>query len=177
MTAREFAFYPPEGAHWCSRADYGHMLDVVRAHRARRILEFGPGTSTLALIEGGAQHIDCCEDDPEWYAVWVERLQARFPDVVHMRAYTWRPILHIEGVNGNRYDLAVIDGPHSTERRAAPLVYSLINCDRVLVALEEQSEPGHFRPVVERYARTFRRSVDIVQTGPLAGAYALIGPP
>ena len=50
---REFRLYPRE-EHFCSFADYGAILDTVRRLDAKRVLEFGPGHSTLALVEGGA---------------------------------------------------------------------------------------------------------------------------
>lgn len=176
MTERTFALYPRE-EHFCSFADYGAILDTVARLGARRVLEFGPGRSTLAIIEGGATHIDTVEDDPAWFTVWDNRLQRRFPDVVHLRAYHWQDPLRILGVDGETYDLGIVDGPLRTELRPIAIRYALARCRRVLVPLEE-TEPGHvfLRPIVERLAADQGRTLHITPTGPLAGAYALVGP-
>ena len=166
----------PDDAHWCSRADYAAILETAKRVGAKRVLEFGPGTSTLALIEAGAEHIDACEDDEHWYGVYAERLERVYP-VVHMRRYEWAPVLKIQGVNNRRYDLAVIDGPAETRKRGASIVYALAHAGWVLVALEEHDCEPYLRRVVEGFARLFARPLEIWQTGPLAGSYALMGPP
>lgn len=174
------SLYPAEGAHWWSEADYNHVREVTRRLAAKRVLEFGPGTSTLSLVDGGAQHIDACEDDPHWFEVHTERLAVRYPDIIHMRPYRWRPVPCILGVDGQRYDLGLIDGPAMTEHRAAVMVYAMAHCQRVLVPLEETPEEtgqGFMRGIVHRFARLFGRSVEVTDTGPLAGSFALIGPP
>lgn len=176
--ARAFRLYP-EAQHWWSLADYGAVLDVVERLKARSVLEFGPGSSTLALIEGGATWIDTCEDDPHYFTVYRERLERRFTGV-HVRPYRWRPLPSIIGVDAMRYDLGLIDGPKETERRPAVLVYAIERCARVLVPLEETPEltgRGFMRASVERFAKFFMRPVEWIEgTGPLAGAFALIGP-
>lgn len=176
MTDRAFRLYPRE-EHFCSFADYGAILDTVERVGAKRVLEFGPGHSTLALIEGGATHIDCVEDDPAWFTVWRARLAAKYPGVVHLRPYVWRDPPRILGVDGESYDLGLIDGPQNTELRPIAIKYCLARCRRVLVPLEEMEiGSGHLRPFVERIAAEAGRPLHIAPTGPLAGAFALIGP-
>lgn len=174
------SLYPEDGAHWWSRADYDYVVRITRELSAKRVLEFGPGTSTLALVEGGASWIDTCEDDPHWFEVHTERLVPLFPEVIHMRPYRWRPIPCILGVDGRRYDMGLIDGPAKTEHRAAVIVYAMAHCQRVVVPLEETPEEagiGFMRGIVHRFANLFGRSVRITDTGPLAGSFAVIGPP
>jgi len=174
---RAFRLYPRE-EHFCSFADYGAILDTVEIFRPERVLEFGPGHSTLALIEGGAKHIDSCEDDPAWFTVYRKRLERRFPDIVHLRPYRWQENLRILGVDGERYDFAYIDGPHETTRRPKVIEYALAHCLRVLVPLEEAHGPtGFLRPHVLSMAAAAGRAVALTDTGPLAGTHALIGPP
>lgn len=167
-------------AHWWTTRDYGAVLAVMRRLQPATVLEFGPGSSTLALVEGGAALIESCEDDPHYLEIARARLERRFPTVVRIRPYAWATPLQILGVDRQRFDLALIDGPKETERRAAVVVYAIERCAHVLVPLEETpalAGRGFMRATVERTARYFLRPVEWIEnTGPLAGAFALIGP-
>lgn len=174
MTARRFELYPEE-RHFCSFADYATVLDATRRLTPARVLEFGPGWSTLALVEGGARQIDALEDDPHWLGVARERLAAH-ADVVRLLLYGWRdgaPVLPLDP--GARYDLLVIDGPADVRRRPAVLEVALPHCSHALVALETDSGSIMADAVHEQASRS-GRAVERHETGPLAGAYALIGP-
>jgi len=169
-----FRLYPEE-QHWSSFADYGAILSVTRRVAPVRALEFGPGWSTLALVEGGARHVDALEDDRHWLKVARERL-APFADVVRVLPYTWfedRPIVPIDA--DARYDLGLVDGPKDVADRPAVVAFALGRCDRVLVALETDSGTI-MRDAVDRLSAAQRRPVEVIVSGPLAGAYALIGP-
>lgn len=160
-------------------ADHRVVMDVMARLKPKRVLEFGPGSSTLALIEGGAEVVDCAEDDPVWFATYCKRLEDVPPGkgIVHMRAYNWSPLPRIPGVDDKRYDLALIDGPLETERRAAVLVYAMERCTHVLVPLECAKGETLMRETVTRFAGLYQRPVEWIEdTGPLAGAFALVGP-
>lgn len=164
-----------EPAHWWSFADYGAVLDVVERRQAKRVLEFGPGSSTLALIEGGATHIDTVEDDPDWAQVWEERLQQRFPEIVHVHRYAWMDPIEIPSIDvACRYDLALIDGPKAIERRTAAIAYAIARCAAVLVPTEDIYEG--FRQTILDLASENRLHVELMETGPLQGAFALLTP-
>ena len=163
----EFRLYPQEQHFW-SFNDYRAVVEVTRRLRPWRVLEFGPGWSTLALIEGGAVQIDACEDDAHWAAVNRERLVGHYPHVA-LHAYTWSERLAIAGIDERRYDLALIDGPAEIARRPSVIAYCLARCAAVLVALET-GEGLLLRTVCER----FGSGVEIIESGPLAGAFALV---
>jgi hypothetical protein len=167
------SLYPAEGAHWWTENDHRAVVQVVRSTGARTVLEFGPGTSTLSLIEGGAERIDACEDDPHWFAVYCERLEDVYPERVRLLPYNWTARLQINRA-ADRYDLALIDGPRVVSRRFAVLHYCLARCDRVLIPLEEwdaEGDNGLRRAVCSAgWPTTF------IDTGPLAGTFALMGP-
>lgn len=157
--------------------DYAAVLTVMRRLDAKTVLEFGPGNSTLALIEGGATAIDACEDDPAWLATWAQRLPEDCPEcvkVVTFHDYTWRCPLTIMGLDDKRYDLALIDGPAAIELRPAVIEYCLERCAAVLVPTEDYKEPPYLRGVVAMLAEKHGRTVEITETGPLSGAFALI---
>lgn len=172
--ARTFALYPEE-RHWWSFNDYGHVLDTVRALGARRILEFGPGSSTLALLEGGATTIDTCEDAPDWAQVWEERLQGAYPQIVRVHRYTLADPLSIPALDGRRYDLALIDGPLGTNSRPPAIRYALARCAAVLVPTEDLNRT--FRDQLREIARVAGWNIAITDTGPLSGGFALMTPP
>lgn len=164
-----FRFYS-EPTSWWSFSDYSTVLTVMGQLRPQTVLEFGPGSSTLALIEGGATQIDCCEDDPVWFKTYCERLEDRFPKTVLMVPYTWTDPLNVPGA-ANAYDLALIDGPLQIERRAAVIRFCAGRCRYLLVPMED-SEPNGLRDVVE----SLGRPVKYIASGPLAGTFALVGP-
>lgn len=169
-----FALYPKE-RHWWSFADYGAVLSTVQRLGARRVLEFGPGSSTLALVEGGAIAVDTCEDDPKWLAVHQARIAREFAGLVFVHRYTWADPLVIPELEGRRYDLALIDGPHDTPRRPVVVEYCLQRCTAVLVPLEEfkVSSPP-LRPHVLRLAEQYGASLEIWETGYTSGSFALL---
>jgi len=172
----EFKLYPVE-RHWWSFADHRAVLSVTRRIQARSVLEFGPGSSTLALIEGGATRIDCCEDNDHWLDVYRERLQKRFPDVVRIHKYTASLPLTIPDVELRRYDLALIDGPHQ-DHRPAVLDYCCDRCEIVLMPTEDHSPKLEgLRPAIAKIASRRNRPVEWLETGPLSGGFALIWPP
>lgn len=167
-----FAFYPEEAA-WWSFADYGAVLSVVRRIQPATVLEFGPGSSTLALVEGGAAEIDTCEDAPDWAAVYRERLQGRFPSVVRLVEYTWSDPLSIPACDGRRYDMALIDGPYTTPKRPPAIAYALARCKYVMVCNEDYKARG-LRADVRALAGD--RRIEIIESGPLAGSFSLVYP-
>lgn len=168
----------PEATHFWSLADYGAVLDVMKRLHPKTVLEFGPGSSTLALIEGGAQHIDCLEDDPDWFEVYRVRLAEVYPDIITLLGYTFSDPLRLPTPR-IRFDLALVDGPFGTAQRPAAIDYALQHCAAVLVPTEEwredriQPEKG-LRSVIATLATKYGRSVEIMETGPLSGAFALL---
>lgn len=159
-----------EETSWWSFADHGTTLSVVRRLRPRTVLEFGPGSSTLALIEGGAERIDCCEDDPVWFTLYCHRLEDVYPRVVRMRPYQWSSDLRIQGLR-DTYDMALIDGPRALAHRPAAIRFAAARCTHLLIPLEE-GEPNHLRSHIDALGRP----VEYVPSGPLAGTFALVGP-
>lgn len=186
---RVFKLYPEE-RHWWSFADYQAVLETVerliaqkRIREGRdavtfRVLEFGPGSSTLSLIEGGATTIDSYEDADDWYQVYAERLGARFPEIVRIHRYTWRDPIEIVPPSPDPYDLAFIDGPLGTLNRPAVLRWCVdhVRADgAILIPTEEIAYGrGALRPHIDWVATERGLAVEWMQTGPLSGAFALL---
>lgn len=169
-----FELYPEEQA-WWSFADYAAVLEVTRRLAPRAVLEFGPGSSTLALIEGGAGLVTACEDDEHWATIADQRIVARFPTRVELVRYIVADPIEIPGVDDRRFDLALIDGPLRPADRLPVLRYCLDRCAHVLIACENADGKG-LRPAIARIARLRGNPVEYLETGPLAGSFALLGP-
>lgn len=169
-----FRLYPEE-RHWWSFNDYGAVLDVMRERTPARVLEFGPGSSTLALIEGGAAHIDTCEDNPDWATVYEERLARKFLGQVFLHRYSWSDPITIPSIDDQRYELALIDGPLGTQHRGPVVRYAMARCDAVLVPTEDLNR--HFRQELKDIAASAGWQIAIRETGPLSGGFALLTPP
>jgi hypothetical protein len=148
---------------------------MTRLH-PKRVLEFGPGSSTLALIEGGASKIDTCEDDPKWEGVYRQRLEARYPAIVKLHAYQWSDPISISGLDREAWDLGLIDGPLGTPRRFAAIEYCVQRCAAVLVPTEDdgRKHKSFLRPIIEDIASRHDRAVEYMETGPLSGGFALL---
>lgn len=169
-----FRLYPVE-LHWCSFADYREIMQTAERLKAKSVLEFGPGSSTLALIEGGAQRIDACEDNEDWAKVYRTRLEGRFPKHVQIQSYRWSDPVFIATVHGRRYDLGLVDGPAEVPKRLAAIAYAMERCEYVLVPMEDD-EGCSYRDTVLELALAASRDVELTKTGPLAGSYALMRP-
>lgn len=172
-----YALYP-EARHWWSLRDYGAVLGVMRELQPKTVLEFGPGSSTLALLEGGATHIDTCEDHPDWAKTYRERLVAKRPDIVTLHDYTWSDPLRVPSLAERRYDLAFIDGPYTSEKRPPVIAFCLQRCAAVLVPTEDdgRKHKSYLRPYIEQLAAAAGYGVEYFETGPLSGGFALLTP-
>lgn len=169
-----FKLYPEE-RHWWSFNDYGAVLKVMRELNPKRVLEFGPGSSTLALIEGGATTIDTVEDNPDWAEVYEKRLAGKYPDIVKVHRYEWADPLSIANVDGEQYDLALIDGPLGSDRRADAVRYALARSKAVLAPTEDANPK--VRQALIAMAKEMGLHIEIWETGPLSGGFALITKP
>ena len=72
-------------------------------------LEFGPGTSTWALIEAGCERILSCEYDDTWRATAKTKF-AEFPQVEVVRFWD-EPEARAEIPEGEQFDIAFVDSP------------------------------------------------------------------
>jgi hypothetical protein len=89
--------------------DYGHIVRFAREIGATSALEFGPGVSTLALVEAGVRRIATCEYQAK-FLVQARQKLARYPQV---RLYGFRnssPAV-VDGLPPGRFDVAFVDSP------------------------------------------------------------------
>lgn len=170
-----FRLYPEE-QRWWSGSDHQAVLDVVLAVQPRRCLEFGPGSSTLALLEGGALRVDTCEDNEEWARVYDERLVLRFPTQVFLHRYVWSDPVSIPPLDRESFDLALVDGPFTTPKRPPVIRYCLDRCHRVLVPTEDdgRKDRSFLRPILMELAAEYEADLEFMETGPLSGGFALL---
>lgn len=87
--------------------EYGSLLSAATG--AKSVLEFGPGFSTLALIEAGVENIVSLEHSLEW----MEKKRAEFaqyPQVTVAQYWDEFPVRADEIAN-QQFDLAFVDSP------------------------------------------------------------------
>lgn len=101
-----FKLYTEESATF-RFSDYALLMQQVKDLEAKSCLEFGPGLSTLALIEAGIEKIVTLEHDPEWFDANVERFKD-FPQV-EVRRYQDEPVV-LADVEED-FDMAFVDSP------------------------------------------------------------------
>lgn len=127
---RTFRLFP-EDYSWWTFEDYDSLLTAMERFKPRSVLEFGPGGSTLALIEGGAESIDSCEYDPEWLTVYRQRIGAKYAHV-HLHPFADADPLSIPGLDDRRFDLAFVDAPKVTPTRLPAIRYAQAHAGVVL---------------------------------------------
>lgn len=128
-----FALYSEERRIF-SFDDYGALLEECRRLGARSALEFGPGVSTLALIEAGLDRIDTCEYQDRWLTLAAEAF--RLHPQVTARRYVNDPAVEVEGLpEGQRFDVAFVDSPLGLPSRNALELPGQEGCNRLNTAL------------------------------------------
>lgn len=156
-----FKLFPVE-QHWCNFGDYRAIMEATERLQAKSVVEFGPGWSTLALLEGGATSIDCHEDDPFWRKKWSRDLSGWSGVKIHEYGF----------ISGRHYDLAFVDGPRSTEARPPIVRRAMTMATHLLVALELGDGGAYSRAVMEIAGD---REVEVIDApDSLAKAYAVI---
>ena len=89
--------------------DYAFIIEEVKRLGAKTALEFGPGYTTLALIEAGVEKIVSLEDNREWAAKKREEF-APYPQVT-VAHYDNKPQVTADPIAAQEFDLAIVDAP------------------------------------------------------------------
>jgi len=93
--------------------DYGALLKEAERIGARKVLEFGPGNSTLAWVEEGCTEITTLEHQRQWLQVARQKL-GHYRNV-NIMAYQNKPVIEIPELNGKHFDLIFVDSPVGIE--------------------------------------------------------------
>jgi hypothetical protein len=142
VVVSEFRLYPVE-RHWWPFEHYRVVKTVVERLSAKRVLEFGPGWSTLAIVEGGATQVHTCETDPVWFERHESHL-ALFPEVrMHLYVSPYQLLL------SDGFDLAFVDAPVRPENRWPEIDYAWRRSRAVLL---HQAHLAVIREFAERLA-------------------------
>src|SRR5690554_211039 len=111
-----FRLYPEEKAIF-TFDDYQALMDECHRLKARSVLEFGPGASTLALVEAGVERIVTLEHSPNWRILAEERLAGH--SAVTVLPYENTRVIDRELLAGVAFDVAFVDSPVGIEARSA----------------------------------------------------------
>lgn len=109
--------------------DYGSLMEEVGRCGARSVLEFGPGASTLALVEAGCERIVTCEYQDRWLLRAVEMLKP-FPQV-SVHRYRNAAEVTVDGLPERQFDLAFVDSPLGIEARMHADIGGQEGCSRL----------------------------------------------
>jgi hypothetical protein len=88
--------------------DYALLMELATG--AKAVLEFGPGISTLALIEVGVPKIVSLECGPEWMEVQKEKFKD-YPQVTIAAFSNTVPVYADEMAFHGEFDFAFVDSP------------------------------------------------------------------
>lgn len=106
------------------------LTEFCHVHGIRMALEFGPGNSTAALLDGGVFMIDAFEENP----VRASVVRNRFHGIVQV--YDYNPTEYpIANELNKAYDLAVIDGPSGSSispPRINAAMFAFERCEKML---------------------------------------------
>lgn len=96
--------------------DYGAIVSECRRIGAETAIEFGPGSTTLALFEGGCRSVISYEYDPMWIDKSLARIGPVKPENVEWEIRKFENVPVIE-LDCPRVDIAVVDSPIGVESR------------------------------------------------------------
>jgi len=85
------------------------MIQAVKDHHIKTLLEFGPGKSTEIWLAAGVKFITTCEHDPRWR----DRARAMFAGQlsINVRGYENTPEIVIPELEGKTFDAIFVDSP------------------------------------------------------------------
>lgn len=134
--------------------DYGALISEIRRVAAKKVLEFGPGISTLALVEAGCSEITTLEYQARWMAIAKDRL--RFYPKVHLMPYENTAEIKVPTLDEKSFDLIFVDSPIGSDLPTASRIAGQENCSRLntvlwsiarapIVLLHDAKRPGEGR--------------------------------
>lgn len=146
------------------REDYDIILEY--AHGKESALEFGPGASTLALVEAGVLEIHSYE----YQMPYLSAAQSRFAPYPHVKIRRFDNVAEID-IPADEYDIAVVDSPIAGKKWVQiPGQEGLARFNTVMAALKysplvllhDANRPGERRTLAEIQKRGFH--VEHIQT-------------
>ena len=99
----------PKNVATLSDEEYMFLAEYVKERGYATCLEFGPGVSTWALLDGGCEVIVTLEYENNWLARAFE-VFGSVPEV-EVHGFENVPEIDVPSVNGLRFDMAFVDSP------------------------------------------------------------------
>lgn len=134
--------------------DYGALISEIKRIDARKVLEFGPGVSTLAFIEAGCTEILTLEHQARWRASAKNRFWQHRQ--VKILPYVNEPEISLPDLEKSRFDMIFVDSPMGADLPMATRFRGQENCSRFntvswslqrapIVLLHDAKRPGEER--------------------------------
>jgi len=92
-----------------TKSEHDLLAEDARKLHLRKILEFGPGVSTLAFIQAGANTITSLEYNPEWVAKYADKFSIYRQ--VRVLLFENTPHISVPETDDERYDACFVDSP------------------------------------------------------------------
>lgn len=113
--------------------DYAELMGYAR--NAKSALEFGPGISTLALVEAKVPEIVTLEHASQWRQDARRRLK-QFPSVQVLEYKNVAPVALCASLNGHpQFDLAFVDSPSGSVAKGTERLAGQEDCSRLNTCL------------------------------------------
>ncbi|QDT40358.1 Glycosyl transferase family 2 [Gimesia alba] len=127
-----------------SSIEYDFLVNFVKQHKIRRVLEFGPGASTWAFLQAGCEVISL-EYQEKWYQHYCKIFEDQ-PQVQILK-FDNQPELHIPELENKIFDFGFIDSPEGTLGKHYKKFSRLNSCEIVatktpLWMLHDANRPG-----------------------------------
>jgi hypothetical protein len=153
--------------------DYAVLLSEAKRVNAMRVLEFGPGNSTLAWIEADCDEIISLEHNPKWMAVARDKLSGMHPNL-RLLSYKNAPKINLPELNGKTFDLAFVDSPVGVDLKSGTSFPGQENCSRLntllfalsrtpVVLLHDAKRPGE-QATLDRIRNCGTYNIEMIDT-------------
>jgi hypothetical protein len=151
--------------------DYAVLLTEAKRINAMRVLEFGPGNSTLAWIEAGCDEIVSLEHNAKWMGIAKDKLGSH--SNVCLMSYQNAPEIEVSGLGGT-FDLAFVDSPPGVDLKSGTRFPGQENCSRLntllfalsrapVVLLHDARRPGE-QATLDRIRNCGTYNIEMIDT-------------
>lgn len=151
--------------------DYGALISEVGRTGAKKVLEFGPGVSTLAFVEANCSEITTLEYQARWITAAKNRLW-QFKNV-KILPYENKPEIIIPDLESSRFDMIFVDSPMGTDLPMATRFRGQEDCSRFntvswslrhapVVLLHDAKRPGEERTLARIIGKV--QHIEIINT-------------
>jgi hypothetical protein len=134
------------------------LRNYCKKHSIKKVLEFGPGTSTRSLLDGDVKIVYSLEYNQDWFNIFKNEIK---DDRVKLFHYDNKPYLSIEEIDEiYDFDLAFVDSPtggfYKYYSRINSVLYSSYRTNKI--AIHDANRKGEENTIKFMYDMGWRKS-------------------